>query len=63
MLKIKLEEADVVDLKILYSYLTSDMTKKELNEVVKKGEYPPRLRAIANILNQADKNFLNNFKV
>ena len=55
---IKLSNEDINSLKLIFSFLAADISKKEMREMSSTKKYPPRLKAIASILSQVDPSFL-----
>lgn len=56
---IKLSSEDISSLKIIFTFLASDLSKGDIKEMAESKQYPPRLKALASILSQVDPDFIN----
>lgn len=62
MKKVTLSNEDIENLKILFAFLSSSLSKEDLS-LVGSGEYPARLKTLVSIIQQVDPGYLKKFKI
>lgn len=58
---VTLTDKDIESLKLLFSFLAIDISKKEMKEIQKTDKLPARLQALRTILTQIEPQFVNKF--